>query len=501
MIFPEPAAPAPPDGEPALAYARMSHLDLDERIGDQFTRIDSFTASSNGAYHVALRFSDDGVTAWREDVVRPDFERLLEVLRTGRYRVVIVWEETRITRDPVVGAHFGAIMRRIKGKLVVTNGETHSVYDFTRQRDRDSWHEAVGKAVSESGVKSERIKRTFEVKHENREFRGGPVGFGWRVEWTRRGRKIVGTWYVEESEAALLREASERVRRGEAAITVANDFYERGVRIRHRPSTPGDTRERGVITGKTLALYLRHPRIAGLYATGNNRDGWSVHGTLSNFPAVLTEDEWRETSAALAAVGGRKRRATGTRVVHTFASYYVCFACRRSLIRNTPRAHALWRHRLGKAQSHIECEQSFSIPADKADAVVTELIDEYLRSRAWEKPTDVEQGATLQAERATIESSLAALPGAIVAGTVSLELGGQTEKGYRRRLGEIDAELARKARLTVVLDGDLAVRQWRSGDLTERRRVLSAILHKIVVVPGKDLPLHERLTVEWKTQQ
>ncbi|MGF7236251.1 MAG: recombinase family protein [Frankia sp.] len=502
MIFPELLAPVEyPAAEPMVFYGRMSHLDLDARIPDQFARARRFERASGGAYYIAAGFADDGVTAWREDVVRPDFERMLEVLRSARYRVAVVWEETRITRDPVVGALFGSIMRKINGKLISTNGESHTVYDFTRQRDRDAWHDAVGKSVSESGVKSERVKRTFEVKRENREFRGGPVGFGWRVEWTRRGRKVVGTWFVEESEAVLLREAARRVRRGEAVLAVANDFYDRGVRIRNRRQLPGDGRERGVLTPRTLSEYLRNPRIAGLYATGSVQAGWSVEGTLSNFPAILSAQEWRETVAALAAVGGRRRRSTGTRVTNTFAGYYVCFECRRSLVRNGASKTPLWRHRLGRARSQMECEQSFSIPADEADALMTDLVEGYLRARAWEKPTDIQQGADLQAERTTIEGELRGLPAAIVAKTVSLELAGETEKAYRRRLEEIDGDLGRRARLTVVLDGAVAVQQWETGDLTDRRRILSTILDKVVVIPGRDLPLEDRLGVEWKAQQ
>jgi|GEM_PF-5091935 len=497
MMFPD-LAPFPefPHAEPAIFYGRMSHLDDDLRIADQFARARTFTRKSQGAYYIALAFADDGISAWREDSVRPEFENFLKALTAGPHRIVIVWQESRITRDPVVGANFGRIMHRIKGTLIVTDGETETVYHFTRQRDRDNWHDAVGKSVSESGTKSELIRRTFEVKRERREFRGGPVGFGWRVEWTRRGRKVVGVWTVDEAEGAVLREASARVRRGETVLTIADDFYDRGIRIRTIGRGAAD-RKHGILTAKTLSGYLRNPRIAGLYATGSEKTGWHVEGEFSNFPAILGEDEWRETVAALAA--GPKRRATGNRVTNTFASYYVCFSCERSLVRNTPeQGKGLWRHRLGAARSGVECDYSFSIPAGEADQWMTDLIDEYLRARTWERHTNIENASELRAQRLRVESDLAGLPKAVAAKTVSLQLAGRVEREYRAQLTEIDAKMARQARLSVVLDGDEAVRQWRSNDLTHRRRVLSTILERVVVKPGQYLPLQDRLHVEWK---
>ncbi|KPM50451.1 hypothetical protein ACG83_04695 [Frankia sp. R43] len=473
----------------------MSDLDKDARIPDQFARGQKYAAVT-GEYWIAGAWADDGISAWREDVVRPEFERFLSVLRAGKYQLVVAWEESRITRDPVVGAEFGKIMQRVGGRLIVTDGEKATTYDFRRQRDRDSWHGAVGKSVSDSGLKSELIKRKLDAKREALEFMGGPVGFGWSQTITRKGKKIVTVWSVDEEQARWLREAAQRIREGEAVLKVSDDFYDRGLRIPHRRTRPDDTMEAGSLTRASLSAMLRNPRIAGLFATGNVHTGWTVVGPMVNFPAILTEEEWRETCAALEAVTTRK--GTGTAVKHTFAGYYVCHKCRRSLVRNSPRAYALWRHRLGKSREHFECDQSFHINAADADDLMTRLVDEYLRRRVWEKTGDVADGDELKAERTEKERELADLPRAIAAKEISLRLGGQLEAQYETRLREIDAELARRARLVTVLDGAEALRLWRGGTLTEKRRVLSTIIVKIVVIPGKELPLRERLDPQWR---
>ena len=484
-----------PDAEPALWYGRMSDVDNDARIPDQFARGQRY-ARLTGEYWIARAWADDGISAWREDVVRPEFEGFLTTLRTGKHRVVVAWEESRITRDPVVGAEFGKIMQRVSGRLIVTDGEKATTYDFRRQRDRDAWHGAVGKSVSDSGLKSELVKRKLDAKREAREFLGGPVGFGWSQTISRKGKKIVTEWSVNEEQARWLREASQRIREGEAVLKVADDFYDRGLRIPHRRTRPDDTMKTGTLTRASLTAMLRNPRIAGLFATGNVHRGWTVVGPMANFPAILTEEEWREPCAALEAV--KTRKGTGTAVKHVFAGYYVCHKCKRSLIRNSPRAYALWRHRLGKSREHVECDQSFHINAADADDLMTRLVDAYLVRRDWEKAGEVADAEELKAERTEKEQELADLPRAITAKEISLRLGGQVEAQIEARLREIDAELARRARLVTVLDGQEALRLWRNGTLTEKRRVLSTIIERIIAIPGKDLPLRDRLDPQWR---
>jgi hypothetical protein len=499
MIFPGlRGTPHPdrPDADPAVEYARMSDLDNDARIPDQFSRGEAY-GDRTGAYWIADCFWDDGISAWREDAHRPQFEEFLEVLRSEKYRTVVVWEESRITRDPVVGAKFGRLMQRLRGVLYVTDGEKATVYNFARQRDRDSWHNAVGKSVSDSGLKSELVKRKQETKREAREFPGSPVGFGWSSTIVRRGRKFHTVWSVDESQAVWLREAARRIREGEGALKVANDFYDRGLRIPHRRTGPNDTATEGSLTAQTLTNTLRNPRIAGLYGSGDANTGWTVVGPIVNFPGILSEDEWRETVAALGTAP--KRRGTSTRVQHTYAGWFVCHKCGRSLIRNSPRKDALWRHRLGKARTHFECDQSFHIAAAAAEKMMDELVSRYLKSRAWEKPGQIHNADDLRAERTKKEADLATLPDAVADETVTLEFAGQLERRWKQRLREIDAELNRQARFMIVLDGDKALQEWETGTLTQRRRVLSTILERIVVIPGKDLPLTERLTVQWRS--
>ncbi len=505
-----------PHADPALVYARMSQVGLDARVEDQISRALKDAESSRGEYYVAQVFSDSGITAWREDVLRPEFELFMDALRSGRYRVVVVWEESRITRDPVVGAQVGRVMQKICARLVVTNGESRTVYDFTRQRDRDSWHNAVGKSVSDSGLKSELVREAKTRKSERNEYRGAPVGFGWAVSYKREGKKFRSVWTVNEDEAEWLRRASQLVRAGKAVHEVAELFYQEGLRIRHRPSSRKDYKgETGALTRQTLAGYLRNPRIAGLHAAGNTKTGYTVIGTLVNFPAILTEAEWRETVAVMAgatevvadatgAEASKKskrvtRRSTGTRVRHTYAGYYVCFECKRSLVRTNASYTSLWRHRLGGAIHHVECPHSFSIPAGRADDLMDDLVAEYVRSHDWVTPVGPD-AATLGTERAAILAKIADLPKSVVAGTVSVELAGATEREYKVKLRTIENDLRRIAARTPVIDGETVLADLRSGDLAKRRRALAAVLDRVIVIPGADLPLRDRMRVEWKAQ-
>jgi DNA invertase Pin-like site-specific DNA recombinase len=473
-------------GEPAVSYTRMSKLnEKGERIKDQDAQIGKFTEASSGAYRVLEKFSDNGIGAWREDVVRPDFERLLAALRAGRVRVVVAWRASRITRDPVKGAEFGALMKKIKGKLLISDG---TVFDFTTAAGRAAWHDATGQSSSDSDQKSELIREMHRRKRENLEYQGGRLAFGWTRRLEIRERKVVSVWEVDPTEAAIMKDIASKLRAGRSPSSICGELARAGVR----------THSGRHFTITTIIRMMRHPRVAG-YHTAGAATSRQILGRSTNFPAILDETEWRETVAALDAAA--KRKATGSRIKRVYAGYYRCVECNTSLrwARHSGTLVPAWRHPHVGIASSIPCSLSFGVPADPADDLMDRLITDYLHRRPWEK-TATDGTEKLHAERTVTTSKLDALADDVVSGAMSNDLAGRIERKYKTRIAEIDSELARIARLTIVVDGDEAARQWASGDLTERRRVLSAILDTVIVSPGRKLPLHERLDVQWKEQ-
>jgi site-specific DNA recombinase len=481
---------AAPGVQPAIGYARMSVRGEDDiRIEDQIERMQQWADGTDGRYVITEVFVDPGVTASREDVEREHFERMVAAIEAGRYRNVIAWHPTRITRHPVTGARFGEAMRRAKGKLFIVNG---AVIDFATPEGQKAWHAAVGTSAAESIDKGDFLSKMHQRKREDLSYAGGRVSYGWDLEVTmvRQGGKITfkKEWKVVPAEADVLRDAARRIRDGEAVGHVCGLMAEAGVRTR---------------TGKVFSItwlrrVLLHPRIAG-FRTYGPADSRQILGMSVDWPPILTVQEWRETVSALD--NAERRRTTGSRVKRVYAGAYRCPECATTMryTRGSGGRKDRWVHPTVGARTRPCGLGAFSVPAVDTDTLMDELVDRYLASRVWET-SDGDDGRDLEAERVKLEADIASVVPKVRSGEYDSDYGNELVRSCKISLADVEKKISERARRTLVLDADDARRRWSHGDLTERRRVLFIVLDTAIVHPGTDLPLRDRLEVRWKNR-
>ncbi|MDX8052005.1 recombinase family protein [Lentzea sp. BCCO 10_0798] len=212
-------------------------------------------------------FSDNDLSAAKDDVVRPDYNELRQALE--RREVAHVWaiEQSRIERREVQWFEFAALM---DGAGI---SELHTKRDgIVHVRTAVAGIKAVLNA-EEVRVIKRRIQDKFDAKAARGEPPGGP-SFGFRHATREDGVK---TYAQHPEEANAIRRAADWVLSGWSLGNIAAQLKEQGFR-----GAKG-----GAVTVNTVRSMVTRPAVAG-YLVRQGR----VIGR-GNWEPILTDDTWQ----------------------------------------------------------------------------------------------------------------------------------------------------------------------------------------------------------------
>lgn len=223
----------------AAVYNRISQ----DRTGDRLAVTRQLEdaralATARGWTMIDPPYVDNSISAYKRNVRRPDYERMVEDYRAGRFEAIITYDLDRLTRQPRQLEDWidEAELRGLR--LITTNGEADLTTDAGRLFARIKV--AVGR--SEMERKGARQKRAIQQRVEN-----GKVLAGVRLTGYDDKGKII------PDEAALVRDLFQRFAAGESLRGLARFLNESGV----------PTRRGGRWVASTLLTLLRNPRYAG----------------------------------------------------------------------------------------------------------------------------------------------------------------------------------------------------------------------------------------------
>ncbi|HEX5115151.1 MAG TPA: recombinase family protein [Pseudonocardiaceae bacterium] len=162
------------DGRPVYdSYARLSWNPTTrelEKIEDQLKDNRTVVERLGGVVGEEL---SDGLSAWKRNVRRPGWVRLLERVKAGESDGIVVWHTDRLFRQP--RDLESLIDLGDRGFLVAS---AHGTRDLADPDDRFILRIEVAHAARSSDDTSRRIKRRFETLRSNGELTGGPRAFG-----------------------------------------------------------------------------------------------------------------------------------------------------------------------------------------------------------------------------------------------------------------------------------------------------------------------------------
>ena len=424
---------------------------------------------------VADRYVDDDISAW-SGKPRPEYERMLEDLRAGVIRGVVVWHLDRLQRHPRDLEAFLDLCDEfsVDGLACVT-GEV----DLGTPTGRLTARMLGGLARYESDHKSERIQR----KHLELAL-GGKVSGGGSRPYGYEADKLT----VRPGEAAVVKECAERFLAGESLRSIASDLNSRGV----------VTAAGGAWSPQTLRRMLNSARISG------QREHKGEIVAVAEWPAIITAAQTAQIRATLAEPNRRTNKAARR---YLLRGLLVCSHCGEKLVAR-PRAGGLRRYACAKGPGFAGCGKTY-INADQVEGFIVEAV--FHRVDAPEvaaaveaRPSDPDMQRSydqLDADKAQLEE-LAAMYGAREITAVEWRA---AREPIELRMHAARKQLSRGGRSRAldayVGKGDQLRVDWAGLDLSQQHALVEAVVDHVLVGPGRrgyNRFDESRLTAFWR---
>jgi site-specific DNA recombinase len=432
----------------AAIYTRISS-DQGTALGVARQEQDCRALVAQRGWTIAGVYVDNDVSA-SSRIPRPAYRRLLDDLADGLMEAVVVWDLDRLHRRPVELEEFLDLADQHKVALASVGGDVDLATPQGRMVAR------IKGAVARQEVEqiSRRLRRKqLELAQAGKVSNGGIRPYG----YTRDRLQVV------PQEAAVIREAANRVLAGESLGGIAADLTARGIAtVRGGPWSRTSLRE-----------MLLRPRIAGLRQYQGAVIGPAV------WPAILDRDTYEGLRAVLTRPQRRAPGLTNSRR-HLLSGIAICGVCGSPL-----RIH----HGGPSAPLGYSCQQRGCGRVRRSlhhlDEFVTSLIVARLTAANIQAPTDVgddrlgEQIAAVEARLEQVAVDFADDP------DVTADQVRAMSRRLRSTLDELQARQADRMRSTVLagLGGTDLAATWASLSLSRRRAIISVLAESVVVLP------------------
>lgn len=288
----------------AAIYARISSDDGSALgVGRQLQ--DCEQEAKRRGWVVADNYVDNDVSASR-GAPRPEYERMLAHVRAGHLGAIVVWDVDRLTRTPRELEDVIDFADKHRLKLASVGGEI----DLSTEQGRLTARLKGDVARYEVEQSSRRLKRkAAELVAAGAP--NGPRPYGYdRVRVDGVAQNV-----INPAEAAMVREAAERVLAGEGLWRIVNDLTARGY----------VTQRGGPWQTQTLRRALLKPALAGLRTYRGKIVGeaaWEPildRATFDRLTAKLTDP-------------ARRTSNRGTAVRYLLSGIALCGKCHRSMV-------------------------------------------------------------------------------------------------------------------------------------------------------------------------
>jgi site-specific DNA recombinase len=450
-------------------------------------------------------FADKAISAANGDH-RPGFEELREAVARGEVAYLWSVEQTRLERREVEWFRLAAELDA--GGIV----ELHTNRDgIVRVRDEVAGIKAVLAAGEVRKLKRRVNDRLAEIAADGRP--AGSRVYGYRHALDDEGKK---TLHIVESEAAVVREAAEKILAGWSLSRIAAELHGRGLHGPHRRKVKNaagevvDTRP-STITNQTVRSMVTNATVAG----------WRTHKgrqTRGVWEPILDQQTWDAVRDKLSAprtvkqanghtypISGAPHASTARKYLLTGGTA-VCGVC------GAPLVASMKQLKRGRVEPYYLCHPKVGgracigiLGTKFEEHVVATLLDELDRPDFRQALAEDEHAA----RRDEISTALRVVEGKrrrLAARWASEDDMDEDEwqtarRGLIERERELRAELAAVPPPVARTDLDLIREAWPLMNLDERREIVGMFVERVVVkraTPGTTGFDPRRVAVEWR---
>jgi DNA invertase Pin-like site-specific DNA recombinase len=416
---------------------------------------------------------------------RPEWPKLLELVRNGKVQVVIAYKTDRLSRGggpgwaPLIEAAEHAGLNPDRFVLIVGSGFM-SEFEIGIRATMDR---------EESKKTSDRISTVrARIASQGLPTPGGARPFGYAKDQMT----------IVEEEAELLRSAARRILAGENVNAICREWNEAGI------TTSGG----GQWYHGTLKTVLTTPRVVALreYRSPSRRKSVESVVGPAVWPAILDRPTWERLRARL---WRPERRPNERGSVYLLTGFLVCGKpfgpdgeiCGHKMFGNTPTPgrNAGLKHSKYTYRARYMCPGSPGLEACGSNSILAEPAETYVTEQALDKFESKEFVATLRRRRrddinlADREAEIVELEAHLM--YIAEEYGADPHRKaeYRRmrdttqaRLNQALAAVIPLREATVIDDlGDLKTlrERWPGLGVDRQRAGLSIVMDRIVVGP------------------
>lgn len=455
----------------AAIYARISLDRTGAGLGVERQIDDCQALARTRGFAVEHVFTDNDISAY-SGRARPEYRRLINAMQSNEVDVVVAWHTDRLHRSP----------RELEEYIAIS--EANRIDTVTVQAGELDLGTASGRMVArmlgaaarhESEQKSERIRRSRQQAAEAG-LPNGRLGYGYNADRS-----------VDETEAAVLKEAAARLLAGETLYSVTTDFNRRGVpspRARAGGWKSGNLR--GTITRATLAGWREWRPGTTTTKGGTGLGDFLAQGTWT---PILSRSEVEQLRARLF----DPARATSRRPAENLLTgILICAICKLGLNgsgdsrnKNNPR-----RYRCIRQPGDAHCGR-VSIVAEPVEAMVEAAVLEVLSgSRIRETRKVARSGSDAERELLAARRDRDELAAQRARGQITAGEWTTMRRVLVERIANAEHALAMSGSTLAAIrhvPSGLATREWWSGASVMRRRtVIQALVASIEVRSAKN---------------
>lgn len=456
---------ARPPGEVQVGiYVRISQDRTGAGLGVQRQEEDCRALAERRGWHVFNVYVDNDVSAFSRRR-RPGWSEMLDDVQTGRIHAIIGWHVDRLTRRPSELEHLIDLADTHRLQLGTVTGDI----DLGNPMGRLLARQLGSIARYESEHRGERrARQLLQAAEAGQLMRAGKRCYGYQRDGT-----------IEPAEAAIIREAVERVLRGESMRSIVSDFHEREIK----------TTQGGYWIATSLKRLLINQRLSGkrVYKGQVVAEG--------DWEPILDPSEQRKVVAVLT---NPKRRtmttpnSTGARKYLLTGGIIVCGLCGKKMesqpssngkpgyvCRQGPPTYGCGKTRIAAA----------GVEQDVAERVLGRLASPAIRARLQAAvQTAGDSGEMLTDQIGDLEQRLVELGEDYADGRVNRVAFQSASNRIDAKLAELRAAVVRVAKIESLPDAstpeDLAD-WWENGSTLERRRdLVMTLLEHVEIMPA-----------------
>jgi site-specific DNA recombinase len=460
----------------AGVYARLSETyDAAESVP---TQLDNGTKhAERRGWRVAATFKDDGFSAFKE-ITRDDFLRLIYAIEHEEIDVVIVRDVDRLTRNL---ADWDRFEKACVEHGVILSPYTGSDLDLSTPEGAYYGGMETLRAKRESAVKSARVREAKDRDaRKGKRTGGGPKWFGYtRVyanpDETEPRKRVILRLDLDPVEANALRDAAERILRGESIGSILREWTAAGIK------PPGGK----IWAASSLKNMLTSARIAGY------REWQGNLYPAADWPAIIDLDT-HERLVKLFSDPSRRKYAVG-RKRHLLSGIAVCGKCGHPLYigRDSTKPQGI-SYRCVKGPGGGGCG-GISIRADLLDEYVTGAVLDALESPRVQEAARVEEDddaprraellATIREAQERHNEARRDYAARVIDRGDWLEIKDRTEKDISNARREYDRLTGTTTVFGDIPPADRVRDAWEEWNTDRKRAAIKSVLRQIIIKP------------------